>query len=66
MKKVLDVCCGTKGMWFNKNDKRALYLDNRCITYTDAKTRAYKKLEINPDIIGDFTDIKQPDNFFGM
>ena len=64
MKKVLDVCCGTKGMWFDKNDSRVLYIDNRQITYTDAKSRAYKKLEIKPDIVGDFTNIKQKDNTF--
>jgi hypothetical protein len=29
MKKVLDVCCGSKGMWFDKNDCRALFLDKR-------------------------------------
>ena len=64
MKKVLDVCCGTKGMWFNKKDKRALYLDIREETYTDAKTRAYKKLIIKPDIIADFTNLQFADNSF--
>ena len=28
-KKVLDVCCGPKGMWFDKKDERALFLDRR-------------------------------------
>ena len=27
--KVLDVCCGPKGMWSDKHDERALYLDKR-------------------------------------
>ena len=63
--KVLDVCCGTLGdMWFDKKDSRALFLDKRNITYTDAKTRAYKKLEIKPDVIGNFTNIQQEDNSF--
>jgi hypothetical protein len=26
MKKVLDVCCGARGMWFDKHDERALYI----------------------------------------
>lgn len=29
IKKVLDVCCGAKGMWFDKKDSRTLYLDKR-------------------------------------
>lgn len=65
-KKVLDVCCGPKGMWFDKNDERALYLDIRSETFEDDGSAGYKKLEISPDIIGSFTDIKQPDNSFHL
>ena len=63
-KKVLDVCCGPKGMWFNKNDERALYLDKRYETYIDTYPCGKKTNKIHPDIIGDFTNIKQPDNSF--
>jgi len=66
-KKVLDVCCGPKGMWFDKHDERALYLDRRCEDYDISPNAAYPNggtLRIRPDIIGDFTDIKQPDNSF--
>ena len=64
MKKVLDVACGSKGMWFDKNDCRALFLDKRNIVYKNDNARGYKTLQIKPDTVGDFTDIKQPDNFF--
>ena len=57
-KKVLDVCCGSRGFWFNKQDERALYLDKRCETYENDSASGYKKLEVKPDIIGDFRDIK--------
>jgi len=64
-KKVLDVCCGPKGMWFDKHDERTLFLDKRNekheLKRTDGNNR---KINISPDIIGDFTDIKQPDNTF--
>tara|TARA_R100001463_G_scaffold132751_1_gene193638 strand:- start:792 stop:1265 length:474 start_codon:yes stop_codon:yes gene_type:complete len=63
-KTVLDVCCGPKGMWFDKNDQRALYLDNRRETHIDKYPCGTKTNIIDPDIIGDFTDIKQPDNSF--
>jgi len=61
---VLDVCCGVKGMWFNKNDKRALYLDKRRESHFLSYPSGNYKEIIDPDVIGDFTDIKQPDNMF--
>jgi len=63
-KTVLDVCCGPKGMWFDKKDQRALYLDNRRETHIDNYPCGIKTNIIDPDIIGDFTNIKQPDNSF--
>lgn len=63
-KKVLDVCCGPKGMWFDKNDERALYLDRRCEEHINHYESGTKSLVISPDIIGDFTDIKLPDESF--
>lgn len=63
-KKVLDVCCGPKGMWFDKKDERCLYLDKRFETHIDTYPCGTKTNIIEPDIIGDFTDIKQPDNSF--
>ncbi len=67
MKKVLDVCCGSRAMWFDKNDKRALYLDKRNKEYNLKANAAYPNggvIKIKPDIVGDFTNIKQPDNSF--
>ena len=63
---VLDVCCGPKGMWFNKHDPRALYLDKRRETHIDTYPCGTKTNIIDPDIIGDFTDINQPDNSFWL
>ena len=63
-KKVLDVCCGPRGMWFDKNDKRTLYLDNRREEHFNDYDSGKKKIIINPDLIGDFTNIKQPDESF--
>lgn len=64
MKTVLDVCCGAKGMWFDKNDTRALYLDKRCETHSNEYPSGKKEMVIAPDIIGDFTNIQQPDESF--
>ena len=51
-------------MWFDKNDQRALYLDNRRETHIDNYPCGTKTNIIDPDIIGDFTNINQPDNSF--
>jgi SAM-dependent methyltransferase len=64
MKKIIDVCCGPKGMWFDKNDERAIFLDKRKETHVDVYPCGTKTNIINPDFIGDFTDIKYPNNSF--
>ena len=64
MKTVLDVCCGAKGMWFDKNDLRTLYLDKRKESHSNIYPSGKKQMIIDPDIIGDFTNIKQPDESF--
>jgi 23S rRNA G2069 N7-methylase RlmK/C1962 C5-methylase RlmI len=63
-KKVIDVCCGPRGFWFDKNDERALYLDKRRETHVDVYKCGIKTNIINPDIIGDFTNIDQPDESY--
>ena len=64
MKKIIDVCCGPKGMWFDKNDERAIFLDKRKETHVDVYPCGTKTNIINPDFLGDFTDIKYPNNSF--
>ena len=64
MKKVLDVCCSVKGMWFDKKDERALFIDKRKETHINEYKSLKSQLIIDPDIIGDFTNIKLPDNSF--
>ena len=63
-KTVLDVCCSVKGMWFDKQDKRALFIDKRKETHIDVYPCGTKTNIIDPDVIGDFTNIKQPNNSF--
>ena len=67
MKKiVLDACCGPRGMWFDKNDPRALFMDIRKESHINHYPSGYKKTIIDPDVIGDFTNIDQPDNTFNL
>tara|TARA_R110002072_G_scaffold214592_2_gene371809 strand:+ start:460 stop:933 length:474 start_codon:yes stop_codon:yes gene_type:complete len=64
MKKVLDACCSVKGMWFDKKDDRALFMDKRRETHIDTYPCGTKTNIIEPDIIGDFTNLEFDDNSF--
>ena len=66
-KKILDVCCGGRSFWFDKNHHLALYLDKRdeTITYLNQQRKEYS-VRIKPDRIGDFTNIEFSDNSFNI
>ena len=59
--KILDVACGSRMFWFDKNHPDAIYMDNRKLQTTLCDGRI---LNINPDILGDFTNIPFDDNMF--
>lgn len=63
MKKILDACCGSRMFWFDKNNPDAIYADNRKESHVLCDGRF---LEINPDIIMDFTDMPFDDNTFSL
>lgn len=62
-KKILDVCCGSRMFWFDKENEDTIYMDCRTLDTTLCDGR---KLEINPDIIGDFRNIPFEDNTFNL
>jgi len=64
MSKVLDVTCGVRGMWFNKKDERALFMDKRKEIHNNIYPSLKSTLVIDPDIVGDFTNMKFDDNSF--
>lgn len=60
---VLDACCGPRGMWFDKADPRALFIDKRAENHAlEGRRRAV----IEPDMIADFTALPFPDGAFRM
>lgn len=63
MKKILDVCCGSRMFWFNKQHPDAIYMDNRELDTTLCDGR---KLVVKPDILGDFRDMPFSDETFYM
>jgi SAM-dependent methyltransferase len=64
---VLDACCGSRMMWFDKADARARYMDKRKEEHEFEPCAGYPsggKVIVSPDTIGDFTDMPFPDESF--
>jgi ubiquinone/menaquinone biosynthesis C-methylase UbiE len=63
MKTILDVCCGSRMFWFDKQNENTVYMDIR--EYDDVLCDG-RELHIHPDIVGDFRNIPFPDNSFNL
>ena len=64
--KVLDPCCGSKMMWFDKEDQRCLFGDQRNEEHFLTDRQYTRHLEIKPDIKLDFRDLPFEDNTFKL
>lgn len=62
-KTVLDVCCGSRMFWFDRHEKHTVFMDNRVLHETLCDGR---KLDIEPDVVGDFRNIPFPDGSFHL
>lgn len=62
-KPILDVTCGARMMWFDKQNPMAVYGDKRTEQHVLCDGRA---LEIAPDIELDFTDLPFSDRSFKL
>lgn len=68
-KKILDVTCGMRGIWFNKEHPAAIYCDKRREHHERdfGKGSGGKKVaDISPDIQCDFTNLPFEDNSFSL
>lgn len=67
-KKILDVTCGARGIWFDKNHPAAVYCDRRREHFNGVfGTKPRKRnIDIEPDVICDFTDLPFGDNSFSL
>lgn len=61
--RVLDVCCGSRMFWFDKNNPEARFIDRRKEKHVLCDNR---KLEIKPDIVADFTDLPFESRSFSL
>lgn len=60
-KPIIDVCCGSRMFWFDRQNPAVVFMDKRDLTETLCDGR---KLEIKPDLRADFRHIPYPDNSF--
>lgn len=60
-KPVLDATAGSRMMWFDRDDDRVIFTDNRLETTELCDGRA---LTIDPDLQADFRDLPFPDSSF--
>ncbi len=58
---ILDMCCGSRMFWFDKQDERAVFSDIRAEQHKLCDGRS---LVISPDIIADFRALPFADASF--
>ena len=66
MTPVLDPCCGSRMMWFDKTDQRCLFGDIRAESHLIKDRQYLRHLEIHPDVRLDFTALPFPDEQFTL
>ena len=59
---ILDVCCGPKMMWFDKNNPNTIYMDNRVREKGFREARPNR--EVKPDMMADFRAMPFNDESF--
>lgn len=62
-KTILDVCCGGRMWWHDKEDARAVYMDKRELDTTLCDGRVFR---VAPDIVADFRQLPFADSSFSM
>ena len=63
-KYILDVCCGGRMFWFDKNNKDTLFCDIREVE--KGVIQSCPNWECKPDIIADYRDLPFKDNSFKL
>jgi ubiquinone/menaquinone biosynthesis C-methylase UbiE len=62
-KEILDATCGSRMMWFDKENPEVVFADKRTESHILCDGRV---LEIKPDVEMDFTDMPFPDASFSL
>lgn len=63
---ILDACCGSRMFWFDKKNPNVLFVDKRKETVTAMDRDKIRTIEVNPDLLADFTCLPFDDESFYM
>lgn len=66
---VLDACCGSRKFWFDSEDRRALFIDQREEDRTvvdQSKPTGTRRIVVSPDQVADFRNLPFPDESFAL
>ena len=66
---VLDVCCGSRMMWFDKADPRALFGDQRretIVVKDSSQACGHRTITVAPDVLHDFRELPYADGSFRL
>jgi len=68
-KTILDVCCGSRMFWFDRDDERVIFCDKRAERHMlkdSSVNGGQRELVIAPGVISDFTALPFPSDRFGL
>lgn len=65
-KKILDVTCGGRSIWFDKHHPAAVYCDIREERFDGLWKGKSRVVDICPDVICSFTDLPFPDESYSL
>ena len=67
-KYILDVTCGMRGIWWQKKQPNTVYCDCRKVKFESdyGTVTSHRTVEVEPDMIADFTNLPFPDNTFNL
>lgn len=68
-KPIIDLCCGSKMFWFDRNNPAVLFCDKRRGSHLlkdSSSTGGTRTLVIDPNLQADFTALPLPDNSFSL
>ena len=73
-KKILDVTCGSRSIWFQKNEPHTIYCDKRNEEWHGEFGRVLNKqgkkkkrdIYVSPDVVCDFTELPFDDESFSL
>ena len=69
-KKILDVTCGSRTIWFDKQHPAAIYCDKRKVrhfmSWKSGEGKSTRECTVDPDVICDFTSLPFLDASFSL